>query len=182
MYVVAERSYTASYPTGEAFQKPRFAATNALPWDIRLSQNQLLNRLFIESIGSFPWNIGLARNKYERLEQVISIANYLLAGIALPLGLEWAFKNKYTKHLRKRFNLSHNANPLALPFELLERNGYEALKRSPEAAQKLKAYGLESAKQLTPELLKRVKLAKAQIILVDSVYARGRSSGSARIF
>ncbi len=138
----------------------------AVPWDVQLARNQLMNRLFIESIGHFPWSLGLARNKYERIESALSIGSYLSIGIALPLLLESIFNKHYSKHLQQKYGLLPQARPLNMPFEMLEHNGLKKLWNSPNTA-RLRQFGIKSARQLTPQLVNAIRLAKTQIVFTD---------------
>jgi hypothetical protein len=145
----------------------RYGASSGIPWDVSLAQNQLLNRVVMDAAGPIPWDIALSRTKYERLEHILSAALYLLVGIALPIGLEKIFNKWFTKNkLAKWFDMAPEKKPLRIPFKYLEHNGIEQLKALPEA-ERQKILGKYGIKEMTPKLAKVLKLAKAQIILVD---------------
>jgi len=99
---------------------PQFGAGE--PWDVYISKNQVLSRLVVETLGSDPWILIFARNKYERYEKLFTTLCWLIVGLALPIGTQIGFRNWQNKLIRQKYHLPEKLSPLAVDFELLDRS------------------------------------------------------------
>ena len=101
--------------------------TKSIPWDVKLSKNEVYNRGFVEIFGFCSWQVIFARNHFERLERLLDTGSYLLLGTIAPLLLD-KVANKYIKqHLLKKHpnafikGKAHLATPVDIPFECLDQ-------------------------------------------------------------
>lgn len=138
-----------------------------IPWDIQLARNPQLNRLFIDAFGSVPWQLLIVRNEFERLEHILSLANFIAIGTIAPILLGKLANNLLTPKLQKQYKLSHKGSPLSLPFEWLEPQMRRKRLVTSATKAELEKYGLKSIRQLTPKLANHIAKIKIGIILLD---------------
>lgn len=137
----------------------------ALPWDVALSRYHLANRFVLNFFGVAVWDIGFSRNKYERLEHVLSLVNVWAFGIGLPILIQLAWCKKLTQQLQKQFRLSKTAKPFEIPFEYLEHHQFRKITAGKNIL--LKPFGITSANKLNPAFQRAVLKGKIAFLLFD---------------
>lgn len=147
---------------------------SGLPWDAAIARNQVYNRIAVELLGYTPWNVALARNRYERIEKVMDSVSWIILGMMMPVMLDKLLNRAYTRGLMNRFKQSFVPNaaktfqqnkkaisPLGLPFEVLDRARFD--ERAPKTQKILGQYGL---KTLPKQLATRILFGKLFIIMM----------------
>ena len=138
---------------------------SALPWDVALSRYHLANRFVLNFFGVAVWDIGFSRNKYERLEHVLSLANVWAFGIGLPILIQLAWCKKLTQQLQNQFRLSKTAKPFEIPFEYLEHHQFKKITAGKNIL--LKPFGITGANKLNPAFQRAVLKGKIAFLLFD---------------
>jgi hypothetical protein len=152
----------------------RFGNAAALPMMVRIAQNEVINRELIDVLGYEPYAIGLARNKYERIEKALDFGAWVVLALALPI-VSGSVINHFTrKSLLKAFPaLPKTAEPLYLPFEALKRFN-PATKIDPTL---LAQSGVKTLEGLPVALRDKVLKAKMGILLQDMTIMAAKGQG-----
>lgn len=156
----------------------------------QIQQNELLSRSMLEAFGDTLPTLVLSRNNYERLEQFMDWAGWITASLAIPYGLVRPMAKRLERGLLKKHGLTlqqqHAQSLLHFPLQWLDHS--QLAKRlatfrqwetegSAESARWLGKTGLNSFKQLSPELLKGVLNLKLGIIYTDLVLLAVKGQG-----
>ena len=151
-----------------------------------IARNGVLNRTVIELLGYHPYAIGLARNRYERLERFLDIGCWVAAAIGIPVVLEKVFNGFVTRNiLAPKFSQSFikgaKIRPFEIPFEWLDKSGFAArmktFQRDPQKLKMLQKIGIKSFSQLTPQLGSALLLGKIGIMLTDYFFMAVKGQG-----
>lgn len=144
--------------------KPLFGAGGS--WDTKISQNQLASRLIVEVLGIDPWTIGLARNRYERVEKVWGTFTWLAFGIGLPLAVSLGIRKHYATWFTRSLGLKNLVSPLNISFKTVENASFKPEKLL--EALKEAGHGKISFVSFTPQerktILDKADLLRKQII------------------
>jgi hypothetical protein len=156
--------------------QPRFGHNTAFKVTQTLQKNAMVSRTFIELVGDF-WPVLIARNGYERLEKISDRLFWLAKSLGISQALDGLLKQPVETHLRQKHQLIPKVGStlkqapglLAIPFEALDQAKLpqqvqhwvqEEQQGLKVASERLNAWGLQSAKQLTPALAQDVLKAK----------------------
>lgn len=147
-------------PSGAACPTPRFGS--ALAWDVRLAQNHVWNRLFIDMFGYHGPSTLVARNKFERIEIAWDWLCWAVFATAMPVLLGKVFNGHYTQRMIRPLSPGYKM-PLNIPFEWVDA----ARLGDPGRLKQLqKALGTKTASQ-TRLAARRILNGKMLILAAD---------------
>ncbi len=167
----------------KAAVRPRFSGEGRLPFSVLLHQNELLNRFVIDTLGYSSWSVIIARNDYERMENGLDWAGWLLAGLALPYVIErgvnrWAQNrlHKKHKHLGVLKKVKNRNTLLSMPYQWLDAT---SSKLKTMTGKESLQYGVKNLAKLTPKVLQAALMGKLLMMWIDLLLLAGKNQGYA---
>lgn len=141
---------------------PKFQAGFRPPWELGFVQNQVWNRLFMDTIGYHGPTTLMARNKFERIEIAWDWACVFMFNVGMPILMGKIFNDLYCKKYLASIKIKHKL-PLNIPFEALDSAVLNTKKGMQTLQNTLKTPSIKVTRQVAALVLK----GKMGILLFD---------------